>query len=82
MGGNKGSTGEGVRPVYLVWKGDKVANLVDSSLIEKRMERPPLLLGNAESIFNRELGVSVFAFPDLKPTTTTWPGGERGGHPR
>jgi len=82
VGGNKGSTGEGFRPVDLVGKGDEVANLVDSSLIGKRVERPPLLRGNAESSFNRDLGVSVFAFPHLKPTATAWPGGVGGGHPR
>ena len=42
VGGNKGPTGGGFRPVDLVGKGDQVANIVDSSLIGKRVERPPL----------------------------------------
>ena len=79
--GGKVSPREGLAPVDLLGKGDEVANLIGSSLTEKR-ERPPLLQGNAESSFDRDLGVSVLAFPHLKPTATAWPGGEGGGHPR
>jgi len=75
-------TGEGFFPVDLLGEVDKVANPVDSSLIGKRVELPPLKRGNAESSFNRDLGVSVPVFPHLKPTATTWPGGEGEGHPR
>ena len=46
VGGNRGCTGEGGRPLDLVWKGDEVATLVDSSLMGKRVGRPPLLRGN------------------------------------
>ena len=81
-GGNKGSTEKGFRPVDLVGKGDEVATLVDSSLIGKSLEQLPLLRGNTESSFNRDLGVSMLAFPHLKPTVTAWPGGGGGGHPR
>ena len=66
VGGNQGSTGEGLHPVDLVGKGGEVASYVDSSLIRKRVQRPPLLRGNAELGFNRDLGVSVFSFPHLK----------------
>ena len=59
VGGNKVSTGKGFLPVDLVGKGDEVANLAESSLIGKRVERLPFLRGNAESIINRDLGVSV-----------------------
>ena len=81
VGGNKGSTGKGFRPVDLVGKGVEVANLVDSSLTGKRVGRPPILRRNAKLSLNRDLGVSVLAFPHLKPTATAWPGGEGGGHP-
>ena len=47
VGGNKGFTGEGVRPVDLVEKGDDVANLVHFFWIAKGVERAPLLLRNA-----------------------------------
>ena len=56
VGGNKGSPGEGFRPVDLVGNGDEIATLVDSSLIGERVERPPLLRENDESCFNPDLG--------------------------
>ena len=62
--------GEGYLPVDLLRKGDEVANLVDSSLTGKRVERPSLLRGNAESSCTRDLGVAVSAFPHLTPITT------------
>lgn len=77
---NKVPTGEGFLPVDLLGKVDEVANLIDSSMIEKRVERPPL--GNTESSFNRDLRVSVSTFPCLKPTATAWSGGGGGEHPR
>ena len=80
-GGDKVPTGEGFLPVGLLGKGDEVADLVDSSLAGQRVERPPLLRGNAESGFTQDLRVSVSAFPHLKPTTTVWPGGGGVGHP-
>ena len=72
VGGNKLSTGEGFLPPGLLGKGDEVANLVGSFLTGKRVERPPLLRGNAESSFTLGLGVSVSAFPHLKPTAIAW----------
>ena len=82
VGGTKLSTGGGFLPEDLLGKGDEVANLVGSSSTGKRVERPLLLRGNAESSFTLDLGDSVSAFPDLKPTATTLPGGGRVGHPR
>ena len=83
VGDNKVPTQEGFLPVHLLGKGDEVAGLVDSYLTGKRMERSPIFLGNAESSFNRDLGVSVSAFPHLKLTTTAWlADGGGGGHPR
>ena len=70
VGGNKLSTEEGFLPVGLLGKGDGVANLVGSSLTGKRVERPSLLRGNAESSCTRDLGVAVSAFPHLTPITT------------
>ena len=49
VGGNKVSTRKGFFTVGLLWKGDVVVNLVDSSLTGKTVGRPPLLRGNAES---------------------------------
>ena len=74
-------TGEDFLPVDLLGKGDEVANVVDSSLTVKRVERPPLLRANAESSRARYLGRSVSAFPHPKPTATAWPGGGGAGHP-
>ena len=80
VGGNKVSTGvPSCRPGR---EGRQGSNRVDSSLIGKRVERPPLLRGNAKSSFNQDLGVSVLAFPHLKPIATAWPGDEGGGYPR
>ena len=56
VAGNKGSTGEGLRPVDVVRKGDEV---VDSSLIGKRVERPLVLRGNAEASFRDIEGFGV-----------------------
>ena len=50
VGGNKVSTGKGFLPVDLVGKGDEVANLAESSLIGKRVERLPFLRGNADHL--------------------------------
>ena len=80
VGGNKVPAGEGCLPASLLGKGDEVANLVDSSFTGKRVERPPLLRGNDESSCSLDLGVSVSAFPHLKPTATAWPGGGGVGH--
>ena len=56
----------------LLERGDEVANLVDSSLMEKRIERPLLSRANTGSSLARYLGV-LLAFPHLKPTATSWP---------
>ena len=70
VSGNKVPTGEGFLSVGLLGKGHEVANLD-----MKKVERPPLLRGNAESCCTLDPGVSVSAFPHLKPTATAWPGG-------
>ena len=82
VGGAKLSTDGGFLPADLLGKGDEVANFVGSSLTGKRVERAPLLRGNAESNFTLDLGASVSAFPHLKPTATAWLGGGGVGHPR
>ena len=66
VSGSKLSTREGFLPVGLLEKGGKVANLVGSSMTGKRVERPPLFRGNAESGFTLYLGASVSAVPHLK----------------
>ena len=66
----------------LLEKGDEVANLVDSSLMGKRIERPLLSRGNTGSSLAKYFGHLVLAFPHLKPTATTWSGGGGGKHVR
>ena len=70
VGGTTLSTGGGFLPADLLGKGDKVANLVGSSLAGKRVGKPSLLRANAESSFILDLGASVSAFPHLQPTAT------------
>ena len=77
MVGNKSPTREGSFPLGLLEKGDKVANLLDSSLVGKRIERPLLSRENTGSSLAKDLGVLALAFPHIKPTTTSW--SERGG---
>ena len=74
MGGNIGPTRGGSFPLALLEKGNEEANLDDSSLMGKRIERPLLSRGNTESSFAKDLGVLVLEFPHLKPTATSWPG--------
>lgn len=75
VGGNIVFTREGSFPLALLEKGDEVANLVDSSLMGKRIERPLLSRENTGSSLSKDLGVLVLAFPHLKLTATSWPGG-------
>ena len=70
--GNNGFTRGGSFPLCLLEKGDEVANLVDSSLMEKRTERPLLSRANTGSSVAKYLGVLVLAFPHLKSTATSW----------
>ena len=72
MGGNKSPTREGSFPLALLEKGQEVANLNDSSLMGKRIERPLLSRGNTGSSLAKDLGVFVLALPHLKPTATSW----------
>ena len=73
VGSNKSPTPEGSCPFGILEKGDEVANLVDSSLMGKRIERPLLSRGNTGSSLAKDLGVLVLAFQHLKPTATSWP---------
>ena len=75
MGGNISPTREGSFPLGLLEKGDEVANLVDSSLMGKWIERSILSRGNTgSSLAKKDLGAFVLVFPHLKPTATSWPG--------
>ena len=82
MGGNIGPTRGGSFPLALLEKGDEVANLDDSSLMGKRIERPLLSRGNTGSSLAKDLGVLVLAFSYLKPTATTWSERGEGEHVR
>ena len=57
----------------LLEKGDEVANIVESSLMEKRTERPLLSLGKTGSSLAKDLGGLVLAFSHLKLTAISWP---------
>ena len=57
--GNIGPTREGSCPLVLLEKGNEVANLDDSSLMGKRIERPLLSRGNTGSSLAKYLGVFV-----------------------
>ena len=57
--GNNVSTQGGSFPLCLLEKGAEVANLVDSSLMEKRTERPLLSRANTGSSLAKDLGVLV-----------------------
>ena len=74
VGGNISPTREGSFLLGLLSKWDEVANLDDSSLMGKRIERPLLSQRNTGSSLAKDLGVLVLAFPHLKPTTSSWPG--------
>ena len=74
VGGIIGPTREGSFPLGIIEKGDEVANLDHPSMIGKRIERPLLSRGNTGSSLAKDLGVFVLAFPNLKPTATSWPG--------
>ena len=74
VGGNIRPTRQGSLPLRLLEKGDDVANLDDSSLMAKRIQRPLLSRGNTGSSLAKDLGVLVLAFSHLKPTATSWLG--------
>ena len=82
VGGNIGPTRGGSFPLAFLEKGNVVANLDDSSLMGKRMERPLLSRVNTGWSLTKYLGVLVLAFPNLKPTTTTWSERGKGVHVR
>ena len=64
-------TQAGSFPLCPLEKEDEVANLVDSTLTEKRTEHPLLLRASAGSSLAKDLGVLVLAFPHLKSTATS-----------
>ena len=68
-------TREGFFPLDLLEKGDEVADVADSSLMGKRIERPLLSRVNTGSNLPKDLNVLVLAFPHLKSTVTSWPAG-------
>ena len=70
--GNNAFTRGGSFQLCLLEKGDEVANLVDSSLMEKTTERPLLSRANTGSSLAKDLGVLVLAFPHLISTATLW----------
>ena len=74
VGGDIGPTREGSFPLTLLEKGNKVANLDDSTLLGNRAKRPLLWRVNTGSSLGKDLGVLVLAFPQLKPTANSWPG--------
>ena len=68
LGGNISPTGGGSFP-GLLEKGDVVANLVDSSPMGKRIDRPLLSRGNTGSSLANDLGVLVLDVPCLLYTS-------------
>ena len=70
VGGNTGPIRGSSFPLALSEKGNEVANLDDSSVMGKRMERPLLSRVNTGSSLTKDLSVLVLAFPHLKPTAT------------
>ena len=65
-GVNNVFTRGGSLPLGLLEKGDEVANIVDTFLIEKRTERPLLSRAKTGSSLAKDVGVLVLAFPHLK----------------
>ena len=59
----------------LLEEGDEVGELVDSSLMGKRIERLLPSRENTGSSLARNLGVLGLAFPHLKPTASSRSGG-------
>ena len=64
-------TREGFFPLILLEKGNEVANLDDSSLTAKWIERPLLSRGITGSTLAKALGVLVLDFPHLTLTATS-----------
>ena len=64
--GNNGFSRGGSFPLCLLEKGDEVANIVVSSLMEKGTEGPLLSRANTGLSLAKYLGVLVLAFPHLK----------------
>ena len=63
VGGNKNPTREGSFPLGHLEKGDEVANLVDSSLMGKRIECPLQSRGNTRSSLAKNLGYLSVGLP-------------------
>ena len=59
VGGNISPTRERSLPLAFLEKGVEVANLDDSSLMGKRIERPLLARGNTGSSLAKDLGALV-----------------------
>ena len=70
--GNDVFTRGGTFPLGLLEKGDNVANLVGSFLMQETTERPLLSRAKTRSSLAKDLGVLVLAFPHLKSNATSW----------
>ena len=82
VGGNVSPTRKGSCPFALLEKRNEVANLDDSSMMRKRIDRSLLSRGNTGSSIAKVLGVFVLAFPQLKSIATTWSERGEGEHAR
>ena len=70
--GNNGFTRGGSFPLCPLEKGYKVANLVDSSVMEKKDRAPAVIASEHRIKPCKYLGVLMLAFPHLKTTATSW----------
>ena len=73
VGSNLRRTLEGFFPLDLLEMGNKVANVIDSSLMGKKGRAPATVAREHRIEPFKYLGVLVLAFPHLKPTATSWP---------
>ena len=82
VGGQIGPTRGASVPSALLEEGNEVANLDDSSLMGKRIERPLLSRGNTVPSLAEDLGVYCWLSHNPKQTATTWSGRDEGEHVR
>ena len=75
VGGYISLTRGGSFLVALLEKGNQVANLDDSSWMGKRIERPLLSREKHRIEPRQRCRCFSVAFPHLKPTAISWPGG-------
>ena len=82
MVGNIRPTRESYFLLDLSEKGNEVANLIDTFMMEKRIERPLLSRGNTVPSLAEDLGVYCWLSHNPKQTATTWSGRDEGEHVR